>query len=62
MVFAALAMGRHVQELSGMSLKRIITDLQVVRSAKVKVNGDYVVIPADVSVELRRLFAKLKRG
>ena len=61
-VFAALAIGRHLQELSGMSLKRIITDLKGVRSAKMQVNGDYVVIPADVSAELRELLSKLKRG
>lgn len=34
-VFAELAIGRHLQELSGMSLKRIITDLKGVRSAKI---------------------------
>lgn len=62
-VFAALAIGRHLQEeLSGMSLKRIITDFKSVRSAKIQVNGDYVVIPTDVSAELRELLAKLKRG
>lgn len=61
-VFAALAIGRHLQELSGMSLKRIITDLKGVRSVKIQVNGDYLVIPADVSAELRELLARLKRG
>lgn len=38
-----------------MSLKRIITDLKGIRSAKIQVNGDYVVIPADVSEESRVL-------
>lgn len=61
-VFAALAIGRHLQELSGMSLKRIITDLKGIRSAKIQVNGDYVVIPADVSAELREVLTKLKRA
>jgi hypothetical protein len=61
-VFAALAIGRHLQEISGMSLKRIITDLKGVRSAKIQVNGDYVVIPAEISTELRELLKKLQRG
>ncbi|HCM94892.1 MAG TPA: IS1634 family transposase [Glutamicibacter sp.] len=61
-VFAALAIGRHLQEISGMSLKRIITDLKGVRSAKIQVNGDYVVIPAEISAELRELLKKLQRG
>ena len=41
-VFVALAIGWHLQEGSGMSLNRIITDLSSVRSAKIQVNGDYV--------------------
>ncbi|XKF78890.1 transposase [Glutamicibacter arilaitensis] len=39
-VFAALTIGRHLQEVTGMTLKRIITDLKGVRSAKIQVNGD----------------------
>ncbi|GGJ60388.1 hypothetical protein GCM10007173_18980 [Glutamicibacter ardleyensis] len=61
-MFAAMAIGRHLQELSGMSLKRIITDLRGVRSAKIQVNNDYVVIPADVSEEIRVLLTRLKGG
>ena len=61
-VFAALGNGRHLQELSWMSLKRIITNLKGVRSAKIQVNGDYAVIPTEVSAELRDLLAMLKRG
>lgn len=49
MVFAALAIGRHLQELSGMSLKRFITDLKGIHSAKMQVNGDYVLISDEVS-------------
>ena len=62
MVFAALAIGRHLQELSEMSLKRIITDLKGVRSAKIQITGDYVVIPTEVSEESRVLLTNLKRG
>ncbi|WP_404290798.1 hypothetical protein [Glutamicibacter arilaitensis] len=61
-VFAALAIGRYLQELTGRSLKRIITDLKGVCSAKIQVNGDYVVIPAEVSAELREQLAKRERG
>ena len=61
-VFAALAIGRHLQELSEMSLKRIITDLKGVRSAKIQITGDYVVIPTEVSEESRVLLTNLKRG
>ncbi|MGP5033237.1 IS1634 family transposase, partial [Glutamicibacter arilaitensis] len=40
-VFAALAIGRHLQERAGMSLKRIITELKSIRSAKIQVKDDY---------------------
>lgn len=61
MVFAALAIGRHLQERAGMSLKRIITELKSIRSAKIQVKDDYVIIPAEVSDEVRALLATLKR-
>ena len=60
-VFAALAIGRHLQERAGMSLKRIITELKSIRSAKIQVKDDYVIIPAEVSDEVRALLATLKR-
>lgn len=36
-VFAALAIGRYLQECAGISLKRIITELRAIGSARIQV-------------------------
>lgn len=44
-IFAALAIGRHLQELSGMSLKKLITTLKAIKSAKILINVEEITIP-----------------
>ncbi|NDL60699.1 IS1634 family transposase [Phytoactinopolyspora sp. XMNu-373] len=44
-VFAALALSRHLQERAGMSIKKIVQTLRPVRSAKVEINGEQLVLP-----------------
>ncbi|MER8027006.1 IS1634 family transposase [Glutamicibacter protophormiae] len=61
-VFAALAIGRHLQELTGLPLKRLITDLQAVRSAKVLVNGQVVTFAAQIPEGLEEFLSRLRGG
>lgn len=59
-VFAALAIGRHLQELAGISLKKIITQLKALRSAKIEINGAEVIIPAQILDDLKLLLKRLR--
>lgn len=61
-VFAALAIGRHLQELSGVPLKRLITDLKAIRSAKVLINGQVLTFAAQVPEGLEEVLTKLRGG
>lgn len=62
MVFAALAIGRNLQELTGLPLKRLITDLKAVRSANVLVNGQVVTFDAQVPEGLEEALSRLRGG
>lgn len=57
-VFAALAIGRHLQEVTGLSLKRLIHSLGALRYSRVQINGDEIKIDAHVPTDLEQL-AKL---
>ncbi|NQD39368.1 IS1634 family transposase [Glutamicibacter halophytocola] len=61
-VFAALAIGRHLQELTGLPLKRLITDLKAVRSAKVLINGQVVTFAAQIPEGLEEVLSRLRGG
>lgn len=61
-VFASLAIGRHLQELSGVPLKRLITDLKAIRSAKVLINGQVLTFAAQVPEGLEEVLTKLRGG
>jgi len=59
-VFVALAVGRHLQELSGLPLKRLITDMKAVRSAKVLVDGQAVTFAAQIPEGLEEVLSRLR--
>lgn len=61
-VFAALAIGRHLQELTGLPLKRLVTDLKAARSAKVLVNGQVVTFAAQIPEGLEEVLSRLRGG
>lgn len=61
-VFAALAIGRHLQELSGVPLKRLITDLKAIRLAKVLINGQVVTFAAQIPEGLDEVLSRLRGG
>lgn len=59
-VFAALAIGRHLQELTELLLKRLITDLKSVRSAKILVNGQEVTFTAQIPDVLYEVLSRFR--
>lgn len=61
-VFAALAIGRHLQELSGLPLKRLLTDLKGLRGSRVLINGDEMTFDALVPAEFEAVIGVLKKG
>ena len=61
-VFAALAIGRHLQELSGLPLKRLITDLKGLRGSRVLINGGEMTFDALVPAEFEAVIGVLKKG
>ena len=38
-MFAALAVARHLQEATGVSIKKLVQTLRAVRSATIEING-----------------------
>jgi predicted secreted protein len=61
-VFTALAIGRHLQELTGLPLKRLITDLKGLRGSRVLINGDEMSFDALVPAEFEAVIGVLKKG
>lgn len=59
-VFAALAIGRHLQELTGLALKRLLTDLKAVKSAIVVANGQVVTFAAQIPEGLEEVLTRLR--
>lgn len=58
-VFAALAISRHLQERSGVSIKKLVNTLRPVRSATVKVNGEHLTLDPEVPPHARELLSAL---
>jgi transposase len=58
-VFAALAVARHLQERAGVSIKKLVNTLRTVRSATIQVNGQRVTLDPELSPAARELLAAL---
>jgi hypothetical protein len=54
-VFAALAVSRHLQDVTGLSVKRLVTTLRQVRSAVVEVGGERLTLPPLVPPEAQEI-------
>nr|WP_189349182.1 transposase [Zhihengliuella salsuginis] len=61
-VFAALAIGRHLQEAPGMSLKKLVRQLDRLRSSTIRINGGEITFDADFPDDLQSTLQALKRG
>jgi hypothetical protein len=58
-VFAALAVARHLQEHTGMSIKKLVKTLRPIRSATIEINGQRITIDPAIPTDLQPLLDKL---
>jgi len=58
-VFAAIAVSRHVQETTGISIKRFVKLLAPVKDGVIAIDGNEHLIPAEMTPEIEKLLTKL---
>lgn len=61
-VFAALAISRHLQDRTGITIKKLVQTLRVARSATIDVNGQRLTLDPELSPNAREILAKLPGG
>lgn len=59
MVFCALAVSRRMQQVTGLSLKKILNTIEPLREAIVEVNGQQHTIPAALTAEAHQIYTQL---
>ena len=58
-VFAAITVSRHVQETTGISIKRFVKLLAPVKDGVIAIDGNEHLIPAEMTPEIEKLLTKL---
>jgi hypothetical protein len=58
-VFAALAVARHLQDQTGISIKKLINTLRTVRSATIQLNGQRLTLDPELPPAARELLTAL---
>lgn len=58
-VFCALAISRHIQSLTGLSIKKVLTTLQPLREAVLSVRGELIAVPAALTPEASEILKAL---
>lgn len=58
-VFTALAVARHMQSRTGMSLKKIITTLRPIQAALIETNGQVTKIPAHIPADIAEIIDQI---
>jgi len=62
-VFAALAVARHLQDATGTSIKKIVqTLLRTARSATIEINGQRLTLDPDLTDTARDILKRLETG
>ena len=61
-VFAALAVSRHLQDTTGTSIKKIIQTLRAARSATIEINGQRLTLDPELTPAARDLLDQLETG
>ena len=61
-VFAALAVARHLQDAAGTSIKKIIQTLHTARSATIEINGQRLTLDPDITNAARDILQRLETG
>jgi Transposase DDE domain len=58
-VFAALAISRHLQDATGLSIKRVVRTLRELRSATISINGQQLTLHPELTPEAREILTAL---
>jgi transposase len=61
-VFAALAVARHLQDAAGTSIKKIVQTLRTARSATIEINGQRLTLGPDLTGAARDILKRLETG
>jgi Transposase DDE domain len=61
-VFAALAVARHLQDATGTSIKKIVQTLRTARSATIEINGQRLTLDPDLTAAARDILKRLESG
>ncbi len=61
-VFAALAISRHLQDVTGISIKKIVHTLRAVRSATIEINGQRLTLDPELTDTTRNILSQLESG
>jgi len=61
-VLAALAVGRHLQQLSGVSIKKLVQTLRTARSATIDINGQRMTLDPELTGPARTILDRLETG
>jgi hypothetical protein len=61
-VFAALAVARHLQDATGTTTKKIIATLRTARSATIEINGQRLTLDPDLTDATRKILNQLATG
>ena len=60
-VFAALAVSRHLQDQTGMSIKKIVRTLREARSATIEINGQRLTLDPALPPQAQELLHAIDR-
>ncbi|MBI1758251.1 MAG: IS1634 family transposase [Actinobacteria bacterium] len=61
-VFAALAIARHLQQRTGVSIRRLVTTLRDARSATIEINGQRLTLDPDLTPTAHDILHALESG
>jgi Transposase DDE domain len=61
-VFAALAVSRHLQARAGVSIKKLVQTLRTVRSATIEINGQRMTLDPELTEPTRAILNRLESG
>ena len=62
LVFAALALGRHLEALTGVSLKQLVKQLRPIRTGVVALGNQEYLAEPEIPEDIHSLLAKLRSG
>jgi hypothetical protein len=58
-VFAALAVSRHLQDSTGVSIRKIVRTLRTVHSATIRIGGQEITLDPDVPAAAQEILDRL---